>query len=470
MLTKSFAQRGMFVLLLVTASALPSMAQGVGAIAGTVMDDTGAVLPGANVTLSSAVGTVGGSQETTTDGRGAYQFLRLVPGTYTVRAQMQGFRTVEQPNLVVNADVTARADMKLAIGTLEEGIIVSGGSPLLDTTTAVKQTVLTRTGLDALPNRTDVWSIVRVVPGVVINKLDVGGSEAFLQSTTTVRGSTTENKFMIDGMDVSTPTGNGTTAVIYLDRICLRRDHVPGRRGLCREFSGRAHLQHGDPHGDERVPRRGDFQRHHTRPGRVAELLDPSCAHNCFPACLRKRWKPTLTSNPTPTSVLMTGRWRVAVGPILRDRLWFAATWHDQRLDWYNSGATIRTGRRSSMTTGCGPLPPKCRGKRRRTPSSHTSTTIRYELIGHRGGGTFADSRARQYNEKYPVVNQVKFTSVVGSKMAVDLIQQAPVRGPAGSAPRGESGRCCDDGHDDPGQTGWPCSTYNSLDTIGDHD
>ena len=55
-------------------------AQGVGAIAGTVTDASGAVLRGATVTLTSAQGTVGGNREVFTDERGAYQFLRLVPG------------------------------------------------------------------------------------------------------------------------------------------------------------------------------------------------------------------------------------------------------------------------------------------------------------------------------------------------------------------------------------------------------
>ena len=217
MLAKRFVGTSILALWFVTGSALPSGAQGVGAIGGTVMDPSGAVLPGASVTLANAQGTVGGSQETVTDARGAYQFLRLVPGTYSVRAQMQGFRPVQQPNIVVNADSTARADMRLEIGTLEEGIIVSGDAPLLDTTTALKQTVITREELQALPNRTDVWSIARVLPGVVLNKIDVGGTEAFLQSTATVRGSSTENKSMIDGMDMSSLTGNGTGVVLYLD-------------------------------------------------------------------------------------------------------------------------------------------------------------------------------------------------------------------------------------------------------------
>jgi hypothetical protein len=97
-------------------------AQGVGAIAGTVTDASGAVLPGATVTLSNPRGSIGGNQETVADARGAFQFIRLVPGTYTVKGELEGFRTAVQENIVVNADVTARVDMKMEIGTLQEGI------------------------------------------------------------------------------------------------------------------------------------------------------------------------------------------------------------------------------------------------------------------------------------------------------------------------------------------------------------
>lgn len=86
----------------------PVLAQGVGAIGGTVTDSSGAVLPGTTVTLSSVQGVVGGNQEAVAGGRGGYHFLRLVPGTYVVKAQLPGFRAAEQRDIVVNADVTAR--------------------------------------------------------------------------------------------------------------------------------------------------------------------------------------------------------------------------------------------------------------------------------------------------------------------------------------------------------------------------
>src|ERR1043165_8322365 len=96
-----FLFRSLFVAVLVVSAVAVASAQGVGSIGGTVMDTTGAVLPGATVTLSSAQGTVGSNQEVVTDARGAYQFQRLVPGSYIVKAAMSGFRTVEQRNIGV---------------------------------------------------------------------------------------------------------------------------------------------------------------------------------------------------------------------------------------------------------------------------------------------------------------------------------------------------------------------------------
>src|SRR5689334_15948572 len=100
-----------FVLTLCTVP--PAAAQGLGAIGGTLTDASGAVLPGVAVTLASAGGTIGGNQETTSDVRGAYQFTRLVPGRYSVKADLSGFRPAAQEDIIVNADATSRVDLTL---------------------------------------------------------------------------------------------------------------------------------------------------------------------------------------------------------------------------------------------------------------------------------------------------------------------------------------------------------------------
>src|SRR5437667_12222824 len=102
------------ILLFSTGSSLPAGAQGLGSIGGSVNDTSGAALPGVAVALSSP-GVIGGNQEAVTDSRGAYAFPRLVPGTYTVRASVTGFRAAGQEWIVVNAGVTSRVAPRLEI-------------------------------------------------------------------------------------------------------------------------------------------------------------------------------------------------------------------------------------------------------------------------------------------------------------------------------------------------------------------
>src|SRR4051812_4777671 len=188
-----------------TASAF---AQGVGAIGGTVTDDSGAVLPGATVTLSNP-GVIGGNQTAVTDTTGAYQFTRLVPGTYSVSAELQGFRRMVQEGVRVNADNTSRADLKLAIGEVAETITVAGAAPLLDTTSAMNQTVMSREVLDTVPTARDIFSIARLAPALTVGKLDVGGKDSLMNSNNVfIHGSTNlQQQFMIDGMDITSYSG-----------------------------------------------------------------------------------------------------------------------------------------------------------------------------------------------------------------------------------------------------------------------
>ena len=401
-------------------SALPVFAQGVGAIGGTITDSSGAVLPGATVTLSNPRGSIGGNQEAVADARGAFQFLRLVPGAYTVKAEIEGFRAATQENIVVNADATARVDLKLEIGTLQEGVTVTGESPLLDTTSALKQTVLSREVLDSLPNRIDVWSVARVIPSVVLSKVDVGGSESFLQSTATVHGSNDENGFLIDGMDVSNLDGNGTGAVLYLDPYAFQETNyqtsgggtaISSKDGLLFNmvtrtgtnqlhggamFSGANHGMGSANYSDA------------VRTQLLAGIPDLARAAN-----------PNIVPGADILKIYDVGAW--LAGPIVRDRIWFSFSAHDQRLDQYLLGNYNPDGTQVLDDNLMWTTAAKVAWQVTRTAQLSYFDNLQYKLIGHRnGGGTFAESRARNLNDKYPDVHQVKFTSPIGSRFVVD--------------------------------------------------
>ena len=152
--------------------------QATGTIGGTVQDASGAVMPGVTITLSNP-GVIGGNQTTVSSERGTYQFVRLVPGTYGVRAELQGFRSVRRENIVVDADVTVRVDITVEVGNVEESVNVAGVAPVLDTSTTQHQTLVDRKTMDAIPSGNALWSIAAVVPSLVQSVIDIGGVQAF---------------------------------------------------------------------------------------------------------------------------------------------------------------------------------------------------------------------------------------------------------------------------------------------------
>src|SRR5262245_13514456 len=206
----------------------PATAQGVGAIGGTVIDESGAVMPGATVSLSSP-GVIGGEQSAISDAQGAYQFTHLVPGTYTVKAELQGFRTTVQQGVAVNGDRTSRVDLKLAVGDLQESITVAGQPPLLDTTSATHQVVMTREVLDSLPTGSDVWSIARLTPSVHMSQYDVGGRNMFGQSGASAHGSS-ERETFVDGMDLNQYGGTYYVDSFSFAELNMQTANVPAER------------------------------------------------------------------------------------------------------------------------------------------------------------------------------------------------------------------------------------------------
>ena len=383
-------------------SSLTATAQGVGAIGGTITDASGAILPGAVVALSNTLGSIGGNQTAVTDDRGTFQFVRLVPGTYRVRAELQGFRAAVQENVIVVADNTARVDLHLEIGALEEGIIVKGESPLLDTTSATKQTVLTREVLDSLPNRVDVWAAARVIPSVILSKVDVGGSESFLQSSATVHGSTNENAFLIDGMDVSNLDGNGSAAIMYLDPYAFEEtNYQTGSAGTAVNSKGGLLFNMVTRTGTNKFRGGAMFNGANHAMGSAnysPELRDQLLA-SVPPVALAAN--PNIVPGADILKIYDVGAW--VSGPIVRDKLWFSFSWHDQALDQYLLGNYNADGTQVLDDNWMWTTSAKAAWQMTRNAQLSYFNNLQYKLIGHRnGGGTFADSAARNLNDKYP--------------------------------------------------------------------
>src|SRR5438874_4086148 len=102
-----------------------------GSIFGTITAPSGAAVPGAKVTVTSA--TKGNTFETTTNADGNYSVTHLIPDSYNIRAEGSGFKAFEQKNITVSADAGARVDGQFQVGGSTETVEVTGEAPQLKT-------------------------------------------------------------------------------------------------------------------------------------------------------------------------------------------------------------------------------------------------------------------------------------------------------------------------------------------------
>src|ERR1700730_6813110 len=174
-----------------------------GRILGTVADQSGASLPGATVTIVDV--QRGTTRALSTDEAGVYLAPDLIPGTYKIRAEAKGFKSVERLNLELEVAKDLRIDFVLPPGQISETIVVNEEVPLLDTTSSTLGGTLSNRQINDLPlNGRNYENLLQLRPGVV--RYPGGGF-----STTSTNGLRAEdNGYVIDGLFNSEPySGQG---------------------------------------------------------------------------------------------------------------------------------------------------------------------------------------------------------------------------------------------------------------------
>ena len=116
--------------LLLGASSARAQSQ-TGEIFGKVTDESGAVLPGVAVTLTGPI--LLQPLTATTSETGTFQFPRLDVGTYTVKFELAGFKTVVNEGIQVTVGFSAKVNAQLGVSTVQETVTVTGESPIVDT-------------------------------------------------------------------------------------------------------------------------------------------------------------------------------------------------------------------------------------------------------------------------------------------------------------------------------------------------
>ena len=177
-----------------------------GTILGTVRDSSGALVPGATVTITdTGKGTV---STYTTDANGDYNAPFLIPGTYDVAVEKGGFKRTVSNNVVLDVDQHARTDFIMQVGQVNDTVEVTSAAPLVRLDSAELGEVVGKTQVQDLPlNGRNFAQLVYLVPGVTPGQAseNLSGSSSFnprAASDFNALGSQANaNGWVIDGID-----------------------------------------------------------------------------------------------------------------------------------------------------------------------------------------------------------------------------------------------------------------------------
>ena len=184
-----------------------------GQITGTVKDATGAVVPGATVTVVSEL--TGSRREAVTGREGNYSIPLLPVSTYSVTASLQGFRAAKRTGIRLFVDQVARVDLDLQTGAVTEVVEVQAGSAALDTESATVGQVITEKQITDLPlNGRNFLSLLFLGAGAVEVAGEQGTFRQGVGNAISIMGARpTSNNFMIDGT-ANIDTAVGTPAAV----------------------------------------------------------------------------------------------------------------------------------------------------------------------------------------------------------------------------------------------------------------
>jgi hypothetical protein len=187
---RSFA----FLLAFMAAAGFVAAQTSEGRILGTVVDQSGAVVSGAKITVMNNTTNV--SRQLTTTSTGEYVAPNLEPGMYTVTAEAAGFKKAVNTQIVLEVSRDVRIDLKLQPGAITQSVEVSAEGALADTTNSTLNGVLSNKAISELPVQgRDFQNLLELHPGV--QRTPGGG----FHSVTSNGNRPDDNNFFIDGAD-----------------------------------------------------------------------------------------------------------------------------------------------------------------------------------------------------------------------------------------------------------------------------
>ncbi len=190
-----------------------------GGLQGTVKDHSGAVVPGAQVTLTAP--ELVGSKQTVTDSSGYYHATNLPPSTYTLKVTAKGFETVVREGLVILVGHQPTVDVTLEVGAVSTVVEVNSATPLIDVTSNSTQTTIPEDVINYVPRGRSFQSVIQFAPSarnepLAGNTMQSNGTGGSSPGSTTngsdhgfsvAGGADSENSYLVEGQETANIIG-----------------------------------------------------------------------------------------------------------------------------------------------------------------------------------------------------------------------------------------------------------------------
>jgi Carboxypeptidase regulatory-like domain/TonB-dependent Receptor Plug Domain len=182
-----------------------------GNLYGQVFDEQGQILSRVAATLTGPAAT----RTTSADARGEFHFLNLPPGAYVVTLEQPGFATVRR-QVAVFLGQDAVISLTMAIAAAKEAVTVSAESPAIDSRKVETGVTFSQKELQSIPTSRDPWNILQQVPGVLLDMVNVGGSQSATEPAFVGKGShKDQNSWVLDGVTITDMASPGGTPVFF---------------------------------------------------------------------------------------------------------------------------------------------------------------------------------------------------------------------------------------------------------------
>ncbi|MBI4471155.1 MAG: carboxypeptidase regulatory-like domain-containing protein, partial [Acidobacteria bacterium] len=178
-----------------------------GIINGRVEDTSGARIPGVSISITSP--SLLGERTTVSDEGGNYRFSNLSPGTYRVKYELPGFKTLIREGIIVEVGRTVTLNIAMEVAAIAETITVSGESPVVDVEHAKIGVNFSSSMKDSIVNSRAYWALLSVTPGIKTTIPDVGGSTMGTQVGYRAYGRSGQVQIALDGVNMTEGTGAG---------------------------------------------------------------------------------------------------------------------------------------------------------------------------------------------------------------------------------------------------------------------